>query len=150
MIELKKKTIAIIDKDGDIVEVNSDGSINVNIVSADATWDKHSNGFVLLTNTGYTEILKYVLLPDETIFIREIVLSLKGMVGDFRVIKKSVGQSDEIIREYRLNTQKPSFSELLGNPISLTGENSEYRVEARLWGVNQSGAAFVALNGYKK
>jgi len=149
-LSIKKITKIIRGRNGNTIEPNPDGSVNVVIVSPPTELvDVSSIDWVNVPpDDSYHEICKYTLNSGETIYIKQLTLALVGMMAQFRLRVHT--QTDDFPRRYTLSTQQNTFSETIEKPIPVVYEAGSYiSVEAKMLGVNQQGQAFAALNCYK-
>lgn len=140
------------DQNGNILTINPDGSINtVSPPGAGTTLhDIRPDDWVAIPSDNvYHEIVKYELVSGDSIKVKEILVALTGMMGQFRV-KINTGSAVYYPRRYVLSTQQNVFSETLGKEITVVFAAGAYiSVEAKMLGIEQQGSVFAAVNCYK-
>lgn len=155
-IDITKKTKLIRDKNGNVLIINTDGSINVVPADNPGTVDARSVDFIDINPETFTELVKYIIPSGSTFFLKEVCLSLLGFSGFFK-IEYYNGTDTELVRHYVLNEKIPSFTELIGNRLSFpyVDAGSYIRVTAKsIWPNHSStnpmrmGKGFAILNGY--
>jgi len=114
------------------------------------TFDESSD-WVDVDTTTDTQLLTIDITSGETLRINAITCSLAGFMGRFWVEYYN-GTSTKIVRNYILSPQQNSYTELVNGYLKVpyVGSGSYLRVYCKLFSQNQTGKAFVAINGYKE
>lgn len=147
---LTKKTKMIQGQKGHILDVKPDGSINVNATLSVGTYtalEIKPIASTNLTQTDYTEIFKYFLLPGMKFRIQEIMVTLEGMSGHF-VLEFFDGSNLSLVRQYWIGNYIP-FTERFGTELIFEYQVGSYiRMSAKLNGVGHTGRGYGIVNGY--
>lgn len=151
-----------------LVEIDNLGSANSNPAPYTLLWwmqqilnaigsgdtgipfDYQSNGYVDVDTSGYTPILTINLTPGDTLNIKNILVSLQGNFGHFKV-EYFDGTTTTVFREYYLNAMQHTFSDIIPTPIAKAYVNtgSKITISTKMISVGQLGKAYCTVNGFK-
>ena len=128
--------------------VNSDGSINVVQSATGGILPIHKPGeFTNIDSSGFTVINTYPLVSPNDFYLKQIIVSLIGIAAHFRV-QINDGSVTTVFREYHLNTQEPSFVDVLEYERKVTyAAGASIFVDAKILAIGHSGRAVAHIIG---
>jgi len=151
-IKISKRSRIIVGRNGAVLRVNADGSINAVIQESAGvdTVEARTEEPEVIDETDWVILAQLDGVENQPIFLKEVFLSLAGMMGEFRLESFS-GEVVTLVRRFVLSTQQSSFSEVFGSPLSIVWaeDGAGVRMRARMLGKNQTGTAWAALNGFR-
>lgn len=103
-----------------------------------------------IDNSAYTDLVTLNIGVGEIVQLSSVTCTLIGFSAHY-IVEYYDGATVKEIRHYLLNTQQPTFSDVISADIKLpyVGAGSYIKVKARMNGVNHQGKAFACLNGSK-